>query len=199
MKRFLLLLIMSHAFTVLFGQAEHKYLIFTFDHRYKIEKLRGFFGSADHIWIVPFDSCKTGICEDKMNPLFVTEELLDDLDDPMYSDSGVGNFFVDKYVKQDTVAWLLYKNRKKIQERTIEYAHIKSKDVLTIYFVPIIAKCQTHQFGYYKNTIITIDGTPSIWSDFWKEEKDFVNSLLCHDFSDFDYIVSLAKRELMSQ
>ena len=99
---------MSHAFTALFGQAEHKYLIFTFDHRYKIEKQRGFFGSADHIWIVPFDSCKMGICEDKMNPLFVTEELLEDLNDPMYSDSGVGNFFVDKYLKQDTVAELIF-------------------------------------------------------------------------------------------
>ena len=194
MKRLLLLLIILQVYIVLFGQTEQKYLVFTFDRRYYVEKQRGFMGSGDNIWIVPFDSCKTRLDENDMNPLFVTEDLLFDLEDTTLSEQGFGNFFVVEYPQTDSTAWLLYKNRTKIQERTIKYAHIKSRDVLTIYFVPIIAKCRTHPFGYYKNTVVTIDDTPTIWSDFWKEDKHLLRSLLCHDFSDFDYIVSLKER-----
>lgn len=194
MKRLLLLLIISQVYVVLFGQSEQKYLVFTFDRRYYAEKQKGFMGSADNLWIVPFDSCKNRLDEDDMNPLFITDDLLYELEDTNWSEIGTGNFFVVEYPKTDSTAWLLYKNRKKIQERTIKYAHIKSRDVLTIYFVPIIAKCQPHLFGYYKNLVVTIDSTPTIWTDFWKEDDHLLHSLLCHDFSGFDYIVSLEER-----
>lgn len=190
MKRLLLFLLSLQFFAASLGQDEQKYLVFTFNRKYQIKGERWYDGSCDNVWIVPFDSCKNGLSEENMKPLFITESMLMFLTDSI---NGVGRYFVSDYDEKDTTAWTLYKNRRIIQERTIEYTYLNSKDVLTIYFVPIVAKCQTHLFGYFRKPVITIDGTPKIWKGFWKEKDMVLRSLLCHDFSDFNYVVTAKK------
>lgn len=190
MKRFLLFIVLFFNALGVKGQSEQQYLVFTFNRTYECEGYQH--GTADHVWIIPFDSCIDGIRENDMKPLFVDEFQLECLNDTTNYDSGIGEYPIVEYSRKDSIAWLLYKNRKSVQKRIIKTSYPRSKDVLHIYCVPIIAKCSTHEFGYERIPVVTIDEMPEIWDNFWNgRDSNLQRKILQHDFSDFEYIVSL--------
>lgn len=172
------------------GQSEQHYLVFTFNRTYECEGYKH--GTADHVWIIPYDSCIDGISENDMKPLFVDKFQLECLNDTTNFDSGIGEYPIVEYSRKDSTAWLLYKKRKSVQKQILKTLYPKSKDVLRIYCVPIIAKCSTHGFGYDNIYVVTINENPKIWDGFWSgQDSDLQRKILQHDFSSFDYLVSL--------
>ncbi|MBR4839461.1 MAG: hypothetical protein IK005_03165 [Paludibacteraceae bacterium] len=194
MKQLLLITYLSLFTSIAMGQTEEHYLVFFFNRVYQTHNFQH--GTADHVWIVPFDSCGNNNFEKDMKPLFVDSFHLYCLNDPDIDNESIVEFPIAKYSKEDPIAWRLYKNRKMIQTKTIKkYTRPKSKDVLKIFCVPIIAKCNTRKIGFYKTSIVTIEGEPVIWTDFWKEQNNETKrSALRHDFSNFDFLVTLSKK-----
>lgn len=190
MKRLLLFIILVFDVLALRGQSAQHYLVFTFNRRYECEGFKH--GTADHVWIIPYDSCKDGICEKDMKPLFMTDFQLYCLHDSTNYDSCIGEYPIIEYSRRDPIVWQLYKSRRLVQKKKIKTFHLKSKDVLQIYCVPIIAKCSTHEYGYNHIQIVTINDEPQIWDNFWSNlDRDLSRKILLHDFSGFDYIVSM--------
>ena len=71
-----------------------------------------------------------------------------------------------------------------------------SKEQLDIYLTPIIAECRSHEFGFYKECVYTINGTLEIWKDFWdKTDNRILQLILNHDFSKFRYRVSISQKD----
>lgn len=193
MNRLISILFFLLVSSVAVGQtAEQRYLVFTFNRTYQIQGYKH--GTGDHVWIIPVDSCKDGDFEKKMKPLFFDASNLECLEDSIISNQSFGEFPIANYPKSDTIAWNLFKNRRLIQTRTLKYNYPKSTDILTIYCVPIIARCVLRPFGFDRNEIVTFDGSPTIWTDFWETtDKDMERVILHHDFSTFDFRISLSK------
>lgn len=191
MKRTIFLLLVAVAALSVTAQSDNHYLVFTFNDVYEIDGYKH--GTADHLWIVPYDSCRNGSFETAMRPLFVDSSQLEFMKDSVTSIQSFGQFPVIKYSKSDYAAWILYKNRKVIQIRTLSYSFPKSNDVLTVYCVPIIAECSEHPFGYYRAPVVTIDDRLEIWSEFWDIcDSESAMAFLHHDFSEFNFVFSLS-------
>ena len=90
----------------------------------------------------------------------------------------------------------ILKNRRTIQCRTTKFFFKNSKEQLDIYLTPIIAECRSHEFGFYKECVYTINGTLEIWKDFWdKTDNRILQLILNHDFSKFRYRVSISQKD----
>lgn len=190
MKKITLIIVLVLDGLVAHCQTEHHYLVFTFNRKYECEK--HIHGTGDHVWIIPFDSCRDGICEKEMKPLFVDDFQLECLNDSTLCKSGVGEYPIVEYSRQDPTAWKLYKNRRMVQKQIVKSSSPRTKDAQYIYCVPIIAKCSPHAFGYNNVSVVTIDCEPQIWTGFWKkQDRALVRRILQHDFSGFDYVVSI--------
>ena len=190
MKRLFFLCVLLFYTLGVKGQSEQHYLVFTFNRTYECEGYKH--GTADYVWIIPYDSCRDGICENDMKPLFVDEFQMECLNDSTNYYSGIGEYPIVEYSRKDSIPWKLYKNRKSVQKQILRTSYPKSKDVLLIYCVPIIAKCSTHEFGYNCISVVTINDEPQIWEDFWNEQgSNLSRKILQHDFSGFDYLVSV--------
>lgn len=167
-------------FTSGFCQNSQKYLVFTFNSTYQVGDYTH--GTGDNVWIVPYDSCRNGLCEIWMRPLSVTDYLLESLADSVTCNQNFGYFPTDEY-SSNANARKLFKNRKRIQLRITKYTYQKAKEELSIYMVPIVAKCSSHRFGYFRRNVITIDGELEIWNDFWDKDKSELRPILNWNFS----------------
>jgi len=183
-----IILFLFGVFSALFavGQTEKCYLVLTFNRIYQID---GYVhGTGDHVWIIPYDGSCDIICIDEMKPLFFEDYQINSLKDSITCEQSFGEFPVNEYSKQNQTAWILFKNRKEIQTHSIKYSHPKSKDILHIYCVPIIAKCSPQIKG--KFNVMTFDSPPQLWNEFWERTPE--NSKILHyDFSKFEYLVTL--------
>lgn len=148
-------------------------------------------GTGDNVWIVSYDYCKNELPENLMMPLFAEDALIRCVNDSIENAQSFGYFPTTDYTNNQNAKKLL-KNRRLIQLRTANFAFDKSKEILNVYFVPIIAKCDMHEFGINHDMVMTIDGELEIWTDFWDiVDRKIVRRIVNHDFSKFDYRVSI--------
>lgn len=190
MKRLFIIIVFVCNALVVKSQPAQKYLVFTFNRKYVCNGYKH--GTGDHVWIIPFDSCRDGFCEKDMKPLFVDEFQIESLNDSTNFKSGIGEYPIVEYSRRDSIAWLLYKNRRLVQQQINKTSYPKSKDIVRIYCVPIMATCISHEYGYTHVPIVTIDGCPQIWTDFWEGiDNAQKRRIFQHDFSEFDYMVAL--------
>lgn len=176
-----------------FCQESGKFLVFTFNCVYEIGEYKH--GTGDNLWIIPYDSCLTNFSDRKLTPLFVDDYLINSLSDSITNDQSFGYFPTTDY-ESNSNALKILKNRRTIQCRTTKFFFKNSKEQLDIYLTPIIAECRSHEFGFYKECVYTINGTLEIWKDFWdKTDNRILQLILNHDFSKFRYRVSISHKE----
>ena len=176
-----------------FCQKSGKFLVFTFNCVYEIGEYKH--GTGDNLWIIPYDSCLTNFSDRKLTPLFVDDYLINSLSDSITNNQSFGYFPTTDY-ESNSNALKILKNRRTIQCRTTKFFFKNSKEQLDIYLTPIIAECRSHEFGFYKECVYTINGTLEIWKDFWdKTDNRILQLILNHDFSKFRYRVSISHKE----
>ncbi len=176
-----------------FCQESGKFLVFTFNCVYEIGEYKH--GTGDNLWIIPYDSCLTNFSDRKLTPLFVDDYLINSLSDSITNNQSFGYFPTTDY-ESNSNALKILKNRRTIQCRTTKFFFKNSKEQLDIYLTPIIAECRSHEFGFYKECVYTINGTLEIWKDFWdKTDNRILQLILNHDFSKFRYRVSISHKE----
>ena len=111
------------------------------------------------------------------------------------SNQSFGYFPTTDY-ESNSNALKILKKRRTIQCRTTKFFFKNSKEQLDIYLTPIIAECRSHEFGFYKECVYTINGTLEIWKDFWdKTDNRILQLILNHDFSKFRYRVSISQKD----
>lgn len=147
-----------------FCQESGKFLVFTFNCVYEIGEYKH--GTGDNLWIIPYDSCLINFSDRKLTPLFVDDYLINSLSDSITNNQSFGYFPTPDY-ESNSNALKILKNRRTIQCRTTKFFFKNSKEQLDIYLTPIIAECRSHEFGFYKECVYTINGTLEIWKDFW--------------------------------
>lgn len=147
-----------------FCQKSGKFLVFTFNCVYEIGEYKH--GTGDNLWIIPYDSCLTNFSDRKLTPLFVDDYLINSLSDSITNNQSFGYFPTTDY-ESNSNALRILKNRRTIQCRTTKFFFKNSTEQLDIYLTPIIAECRSHEFGFYKECVYTINGTLEIWKDFW--------------------------------
>lgn len=185
MKRLVFVLTVLSIITFSYCQTREKYLVFTFISTFHIQDY--IHGTGENLWIISYDSCKTGIKEKDLKPLFVDDFQIEALAEP---DFYLGYFTVDDYSNAPE----LLECRKVIQKRITNFTYKNAVEKLTIYLVPIIAKCSSHPFGYYQTPVVTIDSDLEIWNDFWdKTENEVLRYILMHDFSKFNFRATFSK------
>ena len=176
-----------------FCQKSGKFLVFTFNCVYEIGEYKH--GTGDNLWIIPYDSCLTNFSDRKLTPLFVDDDLINSLSDSITNNQSFGYFPTTDY-ESNSNALKILKNRRTIQCRTTKFFFKNSKEQLDIYLTPIIAECRSHEFGFYKECVYTINGTLEIWKDFWdKTDNRILQLILNHDFSKFMYRVSISQKD----
>ncbi len=176
-----------------FCQESGKFLVFTFNCVYEIGEYKH--GTGDNLWIIPYDSCLTNFSDRKLTPLFVDDYLINSLSDSITNNQSFGYFPTTDY-ESNSNALKILKNRRTIQCRTTKFFFKNSKEQLDIYLTPIIAECRSHEFGFYKECVYTINGTLEIWKDFWdKTDNRILQLILNHDFSKFRYMVSISQKD----
>lgn len=176
-----------------FCQESGKFLVFTFNCVYEIGEYKH--GTGDNLWIIPYDSCLTNFSDRKLTPLFVDDYLINSLSDSITNNQSFGYFPTTDY-ESNSNALKILKNRRTIQCRTTKFFFKNSKEQLDIYLTPIIAECRSHEFGFYKECVYTINGTLEIWKDFWdKTDNRILQLILNHDFSKFRYRVSILQKD----
>ena len=176
-----------------FCQESGKFLVFTFNCVYEIGEYKH--GTGDNLWIIPYDSCLTNFSDRKLTPLFVDDYLINSLSDSITNNQSFGYFPTTDY-ESNSNALKILKKRRTIQCRTTKFFFKNSKEQLDIYLTPIIAECRSHEFGFYKECVYTINGTLEIWKDFWdKTDNRILQLILNHDFSKFRYRVSISHKE----
>ena len=176
-----------------FCQKSGKFLVFTFNCVYEIGEYKH--GTGDNLWIIPYDSCLTNFSDRKLTPLFVDDYLINSLSDSITNNQSFGYFPTTDY-ESNSNALKILKNRRTIQCRTTKFFFKNSKEQLDIYLTPIIAECRSHEFGFYKECVYTINGTLEIWKDFWdKTDNRILQLILNHDFSKFMYRVSISQKD----
>ena len=176
-----------------FCQKSGKFLVFTFNCVYEIGEYKH--GTGDNLWIIPYDSCLTNFSDRKLTPLFVDDYLINSLSDSITNNQSFGYFPTTDY-ESNSNALKILKNRRTIQCRTTKFFFKNSKEQLDIYLTPIIAECRSHEFGFYKECVYTINGTLEIWKDFWdKTDNRILQLILNHDFSKFRYRISISHKE----
>lgn len=176
-----------------FCQESGKFLVFTFNCVYEIGEYKH--GTGDNLWIIPYDSCLTNFSDRKLTPLFVDDYLINSLSDSITNNQSFGYFPTTDY-ESNSNALKILKNRRTIQCRTTKFFFKNSKEQLDIYLTPIIAECRSHEFGFYKECVYTINGTLEIWKDFWdKTDNRILQLILNHDFSKFRYRVSISRKD----
>ena len=176
-----------------FCQESGKFLVFTFNCVYEIGEYKH--GTGDNLWIIPYDSCLTNFSDRKLTPLFVDDYLINSLSDSITNNQSFGYFPTTDY-ESNSNALKILKNRRTIQCRTTKFFFKNSKEQLDIYLTPIIAECRSHEFGFYKECVYTINGTLEIWKDFWdKTDNRILQLILNHDFSKFRYRVSISQKD----
>lgn len=191
MRILLLALVFFNTFHVV-GQSEKYYLVFTFNKIYEIDGYKH--GTGDHVWIIPYDNCRETFCEDDLKPLFFDEYQIISLEDSITCNQTFGEFPIADYSKQDPIAWTLFKNRREIQQYVFRYSYPKSKGVLKIFCVPIIANCRSQIKGNFN--VMTFETPPQVWTDFWRNQSSAeVRRVLHHNFSNFNYIVTLETKK----
>ena len=169
------------------SQEMKEYLVYIFHEDWKKNSSK--WNTGDYLWIVPYDTCCTKI-DTQLKPLFVTEDQRFFLDDVDYQKQGIGNLPIILDDKSDPYGYMLFKNKKLIQKVEYKYLYANTKRVLSIYVGPIKAICKDDYLGFYKKSVIRIDGTLDIWDDFWKNDATNTNSYLFSDLSNFNFIVS---------
>lgn len=170
-----------------------KLFVFLFNCVYEIGEYKH--GTGDNLWIIPYDSCLTNFSDRKLTPLFVDDYLINSLSDSITNNQSFGYFPTTDY-ESNSNALKILKNRRTIQCRTTKFFFKNSKEQLDIYLTPIIAECRSHEFGFYKECVYTINGTLEIWKDFWdKTDNRILQLILNHDFSKFRYRVSISHKE----
>lgn len=176
-----------------FCQKSGKFLVFTFNCVYEVGEYKH--GTGDNLWIIPYDSCLTNFSDRKLTPLFVDDYLINSLSDSITNNQSFGYFPTTDYESNGNAPKIL-KNRRTIQCRTTKFFFKNSKEQLDIYLTPIIAECRSHEFGFYKECVYTINGTLEIWKDFWdKTDNRILQLILNHDFSKFRYRVSISQED----
>ena len=176
-----------------FCQESGKFLVFTFNCVYEIGEYKH--GTGDNLWIIPYDSCLINFSDRKLTPLFVDDYLINSLSDSITNNQSFGYFPTTDY-ESNSNALKILKNRRTIQCRTTKFFFKNSKEQLDIYLTPIIAECRSHEFGFYKECVYTINGTLEIWKDFWdKTDNRILQLILNHDFSKFMYRVSISQKD----
>lgn len=176
-----------------FCQESGKFLVFTFNCVYEIGEYKH--GTGDNLWIIPYDSCLTNFSDRKLTPLFVDDYLINSLSDSITNNQSFGYFPTTDY-ESNSNALKILKKRRTIQCRTTKFFFKNSKEQLDIYLTPIIAECRSHEFGFYKECVYTINGTLEIWKDFWdKTDNRILQLILNHDFSKFRYGVSISQKD----
>ena len=176
-----------------FCQESGKFLVFTFNCVYEVGEYKH--GTGDNLWIIPYDSCLTNFSDRKLTPLFVDDYLINSLSDSITNNQSFGYFPTTDY-ESNSNALKILKNRRTIQCRTTKFFFKNSKEQLDIYLTPIIAECRSHEFGFYKECVYTINGTLEIWKDFWdKTDNRILQLILNHDFSKFRYRVSISQKD----
>lgn len=176
-----------------FCQISGKFLVFTFNCIYEIGEYKH--GTGDNLWIIPYDSCLTNFSDRMLTPLFAGDDLINSLSDSIINNQSFGYFPTTDY-ESNSNALKLLKNRRKIQNRTTKFFFKNSTEQLEIYLTPIIAKCRSHEFGFYRECVYTITGELEIWKDFWDEtDNRRLQMILNHDFSKFGYRVSISQKE----
>ena len=176
-----------------FCQKSGKFLVFTFNCVYEIGEYKH--GTGDNLWIIPYDSCLTNFSDRKLTPLFVDDYLINSLSDSITNNQSFGYFPTTDY-ESNSNALKILKNRRTIQCRTTKFFFKNSKEQLDIYLTPIIAECRSHEFGFYKECVYTINDTLEIWKDFWdKTDNRILQLILNHDFSKFRYRVSISQED----
>jgi hypothetical protein len=142
-----------------FCQESGKFLVFTFNCVYEIGEYKH--GTGDNLWIIPYDSCLTNFSDRKLTPLFADDYLINSLSDSITNNQSFGYFPTTDY-ESNSNALKILKNRRTIQCRTTKFFFKNSKEQLDIYLTPIIAECRSHEFGFYKECVYTINGTLEI-------------------------------------
>lgn len=176
-----------------FCQKSGKFLVFTFNCVYEVGEYKH--GTGDNLWIIPYDSCLTNFSDRKLTPLFVDDYLINSLSDSITNNQSFGYFPTTDY-ESNSNALKILKKRRTIQCRTIKFFFKNSKEQLDIYLTPIIAECRSHEFGFYKECVYTINGTLEIWKDFWnKTDNRILQLILNHDFSKFRYRVLISQKD----
>lgn len=176
-----------------FCQESGKFLVFTFNCVYEVGEYKH--GTGDNLWIIPYDSCLTNFSDRKLTPLFVDDYLINSLSDSITNNQSFGYFPTTDY-ESNSNALKILKNRRTIQCRTTKFFFKNSKEQLDIYLTPIIAECRSHEFGFYKECVYTINGTLEIWKDFWdKTDNRILQLILNHDFSKFRCRVSISQKD----
>lgn len=176
-----------------FCQKSGKFLVFTFNCVYEIGKYKHCTG--DNLWIIPYDSCLTNFSDRMLTPLFADDDLINSLSDSITNNQSFGYFPTTDYESNGNALKLL-KSRRKIQNRTTKFFFKNSTEQLEIYLTPIIAECRSHEFGFYRECVYTINGELEIWKDFWDEtDNRRLQMILNHDFSKFGYRVSISQKE----
>ena len=175
-----------------FCQESGNFLVFTYNCVYEIGEYKH--GTGDNLWIIPYDSCLTNFSDRKLTPLFVDDYLINSLSDSITNNQSFGYFPTTDY-ESNSNALKILKNRRTIQCRTTKFFFKNSKEQLDIYLTPIIAECRSHEFGFYKECVYTINGTLEIWKDFWdKTDNRILQLILNHDFPKFRYRVSISQK-----
>lgn len=176
-----------------FCQNKQKFLVFTFNCVYEIGEYKH--GTGDNLWIIPYDSCLTNFSDRILTPLFVDDDLINSLSDSIINNQSFGYFPTTDY-ESNSNALKILKNRRTIQCRTTKFFFKNSTEQLDIYLTPIIAECRSHEFGFYRECVYTINGKIEIWKDFWdKTDSKILQLILNHDFSKFGYRVSISQEE----
>lgn len=174
-------------------QKSGKFLVFTFNCVYEIGEYKH--GTGDNLWIIPYDSCLTNFSDRMLTPLFAGDDLINSLSDSIINNQSFGYFPTTDYESNGNALKLL-KSRRKIQNRTTKFFFKNSTEQLEIYLTPIIAECRSHEFGFYRECVYTINGELEIWKDFWDEtDNRRLQMILNHDFSKFGYRVSISQKE----
>ena len=189
----IILLLVFFNIVIGFCQKSEKFLVFTFNCVYEIGEYKH--GTGDNLWIIPYDSCLTNFSDRIFSPLFADDDLINSLSDSITNSQSFGYFPTADY-ESNSNALKILKNRRKIQSRTTKFFFKNSTEQLDIYLTPIIAECRSHEFGFYKECVYTINGTLEIWKDFWdKTDNRILQLILNHDFSKFGYRVSISQKE----
>ncbi|MBR6287174.1 MAG: hypothetical protein IKR18_09365 [Bacteroidaceae bacterium] len=196
MKRLFVFLLLLHGMFV-FCQTSQKYIILTFNEKFQIRKYVHVTG--DYLWIVPFDSCKNGLNVNAMRPLFANKDQLCILNDSTANNTAIGQFPIGEweYNKSDMNLWKLYKNRRLVQKEETDYNYPKARKTFSVYITPIVGKCATRLFSYYKKEVITLDEKIDLWPEFWTTSDDkLLRSITHYNFKDFKFIVDVSPIEL---
>ena len=117
-----------------------------------------------------------------------------------HPDDMLGMWPLFKKDKREQMVQFIFNNSRLIQKSIIKGYHPKSRWEETIRMIPIIANCTVNTLQHYKEEVVTFNGTPELWDDFWKFSDSYGNEekerILKHHFK-FNYVIGFTPRQLL--